>query len=100
GLLAGCRSTPATRQLGGGKASAEHKPELALDRREERLAQAHAHYAAGVLHDLNEETQAALQEYYLAAFSDPENERLVLEVSRRFLQNKQPEKAVEILKRA
>ena len=35
-----------------------------------------------------------------AATDDPENERLVLEVSRRFLQNKQPEKALDVLDRA
>ena len=47
-----------------------------------------------------EQPEAALKEYALAAIKDPENEALVLEVSRRFLQNKQPEKALEVLSRA
>ncbi|HTL56864.1 MAG TPA: tetratricopeptide repeat protein [Candidatus Limnocylindrales bacterium] len=70
------------------------------DEREEKAAKAHAHYAAGIVHDMNDDTEAALRDYYAAATADPGNERLVLEVSRRFLQNKQPEKAQEILERA
>jgi len=65
-----------------------------------KLAQAHAHFAAGVIHDMNEETEAALEEFYKAALNDIENEDLVLEVTRRLLQNKQPEKALELLTRA
>src|SRR5258708_874746 len=65
-----------------------------------QAAKAHAHYAAGVIHDINEENDAALREYYEAALADPGNDSLVLEVSRRFTQNKQPEKALELLTRA
>ena len=50
---------------------------------EEKLAQAHAHYGAGVIHEMNDEEDAALSEYRLAALNDPENEQLVMEVSRR-----------------
>jgi tetratricopeptide (TPR) repeat protein len=49
---------------------------------------------------MNAEAEAALQEYYEAAVADPGNEELILEVSRRFLQNKQPQKALEIVNRA
>jgi tetratricopeptide (TPR) repeat protein len=62
-----------------------------------RLIEAHAHYAAGVIHDVREEPEKALEEYYQAAIADPDNEPLILEVSRRFLQNKQPDKALETL---
>src|SRR5580765_7270797 len=65
-----------------------------------QAAKAHAHYAAGVIHDINEEGDAALEEYYQAALADPDNDVLTLEVSRRFTQNKQPEKALELLTRA
>jgi tetratricopeptide (TPR) repeat protein len=64
------------------------------------LAEAHAHYAAAVIHEINEETDAALEEYAMAAIDDPEDEVLVLEVSRRLLQNKRPERALEILTNA
>ncbi|HYG33393.1 MAG TPA: tetratricopeptide repeat protein [Clostridia bacterium] len=66
----------------------------------DKLAQAHAHYAAGVIHEMNVETEAALNEYYQAAIKDPENEWLVLEVSRHFLLNRQPDKALEVLAHA
>src|SRR5262245_25215519 len=52
----------------------------------EKVAEAHAHYSAGVIHEMNEEPEAALQEYYQAALGDPADEALTLEVARRFLQ--------------
>ena len=44
--------------------------------------------------------EAAAEEYYQAALLDPGDEALILEVSRRLLQSKQPERALEIVKRA
>ena len=41
-----------------------------------------------------------MEEYYQAAMLDPDDESLILEVSRRLLQNKQPEKALEVATRA
>src|SRR5207247_8745247 len=57
----------------------------------EKLARAHAHYAAGVIHEMEGEMDNALEDYSKAALEDPENESLVLDVSRRLVQNKQPE---------
>ena len=54
----------------------------------------------GVVHEVNDEPDAALEEYYQAATADAGDEALVLEVSRRLLQKKQPEKALELLVRA
>jgi tetratricopeptide (TPR) repeat protein len=70
------------------------------DATSDRSAQAHAHFAAGVIHDMNDETEAALEEFYKAGVDDLGNEGLVLEVTRRLLQNKQPEKALDLLTRA
>lgn len=80
--------------------AAEAKRDTTDDQPAQRLAQAHAHYAAGVIHEMNEEREAALEEYYQAASEDPANEEMLLDVSGRFLQNKQPEKALELLNRA
>ena len=66
----------------------------------ERRAEAHAHYAAGVIGEMNGDPQAAMDEYYQAAMLDPGDEELVLEVTRHLLQAKQPERALEIVKRA
>jgi tetratricopeptide (TPR) repeat protein len=63
----------------------------------ERQMAAHAHYAAAVIHELNEETEPALQEYILAARNDPADEVLLVEVSQRLLQARQFKQAIELL---
>src|SRR6185312_9453717 len=61
---------------------------------------AHAHYAAGVVHEMNLDPESALEDYYKAALLDPTNQALVLEVAQEFLQAKRPEKALNLLSRA
>jgi tetratricopeptide (TPR) repeat protein len=100
-LVAGCKSQPP-------KPASKPQPVAVVtphasstdNSSEQKIAQAHAHYASGIVHDMNDETEAALEDYFTAALDDPDNEDLVLEVSRRLLQNKQQEKALEVLSRA
>lgn len=100
-LVAGCQSGPAR--------VASPAPDGAIppsartggtDRPAEKTAQAHAHYASAIIHDMNDESEAALEDYYAAASDDPRDEGLVLEVSRRLIQNKQLEKALDLLVKA
>src|SRR5262249_53946073 len=63
-------------------------------------AEAHAHYATAIVYEADDQPELALQEYYLAALKDPDNEPLVLEISRRFIQAKKLESALEILLKA
>jgi len=100
-LVAGCGSV-SSHQLASQKETpaVARKRELADERAAAKAAEAHAHYAAGVIHEMNEEVPAALGEYYQAALDDPGNEPLILEVSGRLLQNKQPAKALEVVTRA
>ncbi|MBI3851300.1 MAG: tetratricopeptide repeat protein [Verrucomicrobia bacterium] len=70
------------------------------DRSTRNLAEAHAHYAAGVIHDINDEPDQALEEFYKAAMADVGDERLVLDLSRRLLQAKKTDKALEVLTKA
>lgn len=63
----------------------------------EKIIEAHAHYAAGVVHELNFEPESALDDYYNAAMLDPTNQAMVLDVSQQFLQAKRPEKALALL---
>ena len=97
GLMAGCHSAAARRQAGkaplGSRADAAGLPP-------EKAAQAHAHFGAGVVHEMNDEMTAALDEYYQAARTDPADEGLVLDVSGRLLQGKQSDKALEVVSRA
>ncbi len=67
---------------------------------EQALVDAHAHYAAAVAADADEDNDTALSEYYQAALADSTNEDLLLEVSRRFLEVRQPEKALALLTNA
>ncbi len=62
-----------------------------------RRASAHAHYANGIILDLQNSRTRALAEYRQAALLAPENEYLVWEVSRKFLAARQPEVAIELL---
>ena len=89
-LLTGCATAP-RRPAGDTEVSQSQ---------EERLAVAHAHYAQGMIYDLNEDPDKAIEEYSRAALADPANETLVLELARRYFQTQQVEKAVDLLTRA
>lgn len=91
-LLAGCRtvSHPAARHAGADTASAV--PDV-----DEKIVEAHAHYALGMIYDLDEQPELAREELSKAALADPSNADLVLELTRDYLQQKQPEKAIELL---
>jgi tetratricopeptide (TPR) repeat protein len=97
-LLAGCSSVSqpgaAAARNGGTHATA---PSAAVD---EDLVQAHAHYAQGLIYEMDNDEDAALVEFSQAALNDPRNEELALELTRRFVQRKEPEKAEEILVKA
>jgi tetratricopeptide (TPR) repeat protein len=97
GLMAGCRVTPPQSASSSAAASGRVKASAVP---EEDVVEAHAHYCSGIVHEMNDEPAEALREYYLAALKDPEDEDLVIEVSRRLLQANQVDKSLEILTRA
>jgi tetratricopeptide (TPR) repeat protein len=101
-LLVGCASTqsPPIPHASADAFDTPVTPETGTDLPAEKIAQAHAHYSAGVVHEMNDETDAALREYYVAAEGDPDDEGLILEVTRRLLQARHPDKALELLSRA
>jgi tetratricopeptide (TPR) repeat protein len=68
--------------------------------KDEKLISAHAHYAQAVIYDMEDNAAGALEEYAKSAVDDPGNEDLVLELSRRYIQQKDDEKAAQILTRA
>lgn len=100
GLLAGCQATPVRTAVAANSLTNSAPSGSFVSISSEKLAQAHAHYAAGVIREINDETSAALDEYAKAAAADPQDEFLVLEVSARLLQAKQLDKALEITERA
>ena len=100
-LVAGCGSASGRKAAPPkGSSSAALKRERADEAASARRAEAHAHYAAGVVREMNNEQPAATEEYYQAAGLDPGDEELILEVSHRLLQLKQPERALALLLRA
>lgn len=99
-LLSGCATTSpdATAQSKATKAKMAEEELVSQVEMEER-AQALAHFAAGLLQDLEESPDKALDHYSLSAQADPKNEPLIEEICRRYLVKKEPQKALEVLER-
>jgi len=74
--------------------------DTASDAHDIRQARAHAHFGAAIIREMDGDMEGALAEYAEAADADVENEELVLEVSRKLLQAKKPEKAMVLVERA
>ena len=100
-LLAGCATRPASPPSSSSFSSSNPPPPAVLSPEEvERRADAHAHYATAIIHELNEEPEKAADELFQAALKDPANEGLVLDVTRKLLQFKKNDKALELLLKA
>jgi tetratricopeptide (TPR) repeat protein len=113
--IAGCsiassgKSSGQSRGSGAGESSAEVADYSGAGIK--ARTESHAHYAAAILHEQDDELELAADEYYRAALADPSNEALVLEVAGRLLRFRQSEKpddktaelrnkVVELLKKA
>ena len=101
GLGAGCKSPTPTAagrsQSTSSSASTRAKPKArAAD--PARVASAHAHYAAGIIAEMNGDAATACDEFQRAVTEDPDDEALLLDVTRRLLQKKRAEKALEFLR--
>jgi tetratricopeptide (TPR) repeat protein len=94
-IAAGCAGV-SRRSSGAKSASSTLRSEAEL----RRAAQAHAHFSAGVIYELNDQIDLALEEYLLAAESGRIDEDMLLDISRRFVQHKKQAQALEILNRA
>ena len=81
-LVAGCESVPGSKSASQrDQHAAALKRERLADQSAERLAKAHAHYSAGIIHEMAGEARAAAEEYYQAALLDPDDEALTLRVA-------------------
>jgi len=114
-VIAGC-STASSRKSSG-QSSASDAGESGAEAADYSAAgvkartESHAHYAAAILHEQDDELELAADEYYRAAMADPSNEALVIEVAGRLLRFRNSEKpdektaelrnrVVELLKKA
>ena len=108
-LLAGCavpskKQRPASSDAAGlppaEAGPTNNSPAVLTPGELESRAEAHARYAAAIIHELNEEPEQAADELYQAALNDLGNESLVLDVTRRLLQFKKNDKALDLLQKA
>ncbi len=96
-LTAGCSSFPGRQPDGHPAPGIISSPPSAASANYSGAAvkartESHAHYAAAILHEQNEEFDLAADAYLRAALADPANESLVLEATSRILRYRQPEK--------
>ncbi len=104
-ILAGCSTAPpqdAARGAATNKSEsiATTEPPRESPEQVERRAEAHAHFLAALSADLSNENERAEQEYEKALDGDPSNEALALDLSRRFMQRKEFDRAGSALKKA
>jgi tetratricopeptide (TPR) repeat protein len=101
-LWSGCASNPGSTQSAPTSRDPSGRREDVdySSRAIEARTDSHAHYAAAVLHDMNDEPEAAANEFFKAAMADISNEGLVLEASSRLLRLKKHDQAVELLNKA
>lgn len=113
-LLAGCKATPPNRSqaepvgtssvvskhdgdLGEDDSADESESDRTSDSFSSGSPESLAHFAAGISHALNDNSDAALNEFYQSASTDPTNEPIAIEVARTLLGKKQTQKAVDLL---
>jgi tetratricopeptide (TPR) repeat protein len=103
-LLAGC-TTAQKKSVSVAKPHGTNALAVAKEEREspeivERRSEAHAHFLAALSAELSGESDRAEREYEKALALDPRNETLALDLSRRFIQRKDYERAITVLKKA
>lgn len=100
-LCAGCSSVRSNKSANASTNSAPARTvQVGSPDQSEKRIEAHAHFLSGLSHEQNQETAKALDAYEKSLVADPSNEELAIDLSRRHLQRKDPDKAIAVLKRA
>jgi tetratricopeptide (TPR) repeat protein len=95
-LAAGCASPP-RKEPEARKAKPAADADLLADKAADERIEAYARFASGIVFEMRDQPEQALEEFYKAANADPSNESLALEVSRRLLRARRTEQVVELL---
>ena len=93
-FLTSCATTPSLKISSDSTA----EPDPAETRRLEVLAESHAHFAAAIVYEVNENSAAAFNEFFLAAKLNQTDADLLAEVSNRLIEGRQFERALQVLK--
>ena len=108
-LLAGCAASSSTHRktATGSPVAASSRTDDSTGpsddyspRAVEKRVEAHSHYAAAVLHELNDEAEEAARDFYQAALAEPGNEDLVEETTARLLRLRKYDDALDVLLKA
>ena len=91
--VVGCGTTP--KSATPSRAAARDDSDLFPDAEAERRIEAQARFGAGLLSELNQDANGALDQFYRSALADPSHEKLVLDVARRLLQLKDTDRATQ-----
>ena len=89
-------SCVATRPLSGHASDSQAADDSEL----QSIAEAQAHFSAGIVHQINDEAAAAYDEFFLAASLNPHDADLLNEVATRLIEGRQFDRALQVLKRA
>jgi len=96
--LPGCTNTPPSAGNRGGPTTVTTVAARESDEVLERRAQSHAHYANGVLLEMQGRARRAVASFQDAARLDPANEELAWDVAQRCVALRQPDSAIEVLR--
>jgi tetratricopeptide (TPR) repeat protein len=101
-LIAGCSTNASGKKNAGGAAEeiSTGGPPQRTDAELEKRGEAHARFLAGLSYDQSDQPDKALLEFEKALEGDPGNEALSIDLSRRYLQRKEFDKAAAVLKKA
>ena len=100
-FLSACSSPhPASNSGAPHSAPKKSKSSPAIEISMDRRANAYAHYATGLIHEMNGRSDEAFEELVLSVQSDPANTSLVLQISRRLLENERARESRDLLKEA
>ncbi len=77
--------------------SPEVLAEIRAETELEKRAAAHAHFAAGIVHELSGDAAAAYEEFFQAAKANPTDTDLLFDVSGRLIEGRQFPRALEVL---
>ena len=93
-----CLTACVTQRVNNTASDSVTEPNPADTRRLQSIAESHAHFAAAIVHEVNEESAAAFNEFFLAAKLNPTDADLLVEVSNRLIEGRQFDRALQVLK--
>lgn len=104
GGITGCRSASSQRaqKLTEPSTASVETANMESEAEQDYLAQVEAlsRYATGVSYEINEQPELAIEEFYKSALADSSDQAFILDTSRRLLQNKENDKAIQLLQLA